>query len=81
MMQAAIGDQEDLAARFLAVDHATDIDAGLADDVAAELDRDLGLRKQPGEFGREPGQIGTDDSEVEPRARPGNRECRSRRRC
>ena len=38
-MQAAVGDQEDLAARNLAVDDAADVDARFADQIAAELDR------------------------------------------
>ena len=45
MVQAAVGDQEHLAARDLAVDDAADVDAGLADQIAAELDHELRLRQ------------------------------------
>ena len=41
MVQAAVGDEEDLAARDLAVDDAADVDAGFADQVAAEFDDEL----------------------------------------
>ena len=38
VVQPAVGDEEHLAARHLAVDDAVHVDAGLADEVAAELD-------------------------------------------
>src|SRR6185312_6793576 len=45
MVQAAIGNQEDLAAGDLPIDHAAHIDAGFADQVTAELDGELRLRE------------------------------------
>ena len=43
-MQAAVGDEKHVPARDLAVDDAADVDARLADQVAAELDDDVGHR-------------------------------------
>ena len=42
-MEAAVGDQEGLAAAFLAVDDPGQIDPRLADQPAAELDRESGI--------------------------------------
>ena len=41
VVQAAVGDQEHLAARDLAIEHPADVHAGFADEVAAELDDEL----------------------------------------
>ena len=43
VVQAAVGDQEHLAPRHLAVDDARHVDAGLADQVAAQFDDQLRL--------------------------------------
>ena len=45
MVHATVDDGVRLAARLLHVDHAGDVDAGLADEVATELERHLGLRQ------------------------------------
>src|SRR4051794_27792950 len=45
VMQAAVDDQEHLAARDLAVDDARDVDAGLADEITPELDDHVGTRQ------------------------------------
>jgi hypothetical protein len=45
VVQPAVGHQEHLAARDLAVDDAGDIHARLADQVAAQFDHDAGLRQ------------------------------------
>ena len=45
VVQAAVGDEEHVAARNLAVDDAAHVDAGLADEIAAELDHDLRVRQ------------------------------------
>src|SRR5262249_17035370 len=37
MVEAAIGHQEYLAARYFAVDHPRDVDSSFADDISAEL--------------------------------------------
>ena len=38
MVQSAVGDEEDLTARNLAIHHARHVESGLADEIAAELD-------------------------------------------
>ena len=43
MMQAAVGDEENVAARDLAVEDAAYVHAGLADQVTAQLEHDLRL--------------------------------------
>ena len=45
MVQAAVGDEKDLPARFLAVDHFGDIDAGLAHQIAPQFDHDFRRRQ------------------------------------
>ena len=80
MMQAAVGDEEHLAARNLAVDDAADVDAGLADQVAAELDDELRLRQRAACRVR-PALAGCRRSgQVERLLAREVRECRSRRR-
>ena len=46
MVQPAIGDEEHVAARHLAVDDATYVNTGLADEIAAQLDDQLRLRQR-----------------------------------
>src|SRR5262249_33041141 len=46
MVQSSVGDQEYMAARDFAVDDTADVEARLADDVAAELDYDPRLRQR-----------------------------------
>ena len=66
-MQPAVDDQERLPARLLAVDDAGDVDAALADDVAAELDDDARVGQARG--GSAPsssvGEVLADRGEVE----------------
>jgi hypothetical protein len=37
VVQAAVGDQEDMSARNLLVDHSADVDAGLADEIPTQF--------------------------------------------
>jgi hypothetical protein len=71
LMQTAVDHQEDLATRHLSIDHSRHVDAGLAHEVAPELDDD-----------RDPaagwpcagsGQMRPDRRKIE-RASPGNKE-------
>ncbi len=57
MVQTAVGDEKHMATGDLAVDDAADINAGFTDQIAAELQDDLRVRKartQPGEDAGEP---------------------------
>jgi len=66
MIQPAIDDEEYLSARDLAIEDARHVNAGLADQIAAQLDHQLGFRQ----FGLRPldqrRKIRTDRREVEP---------------
>jgi len=48
VVHAAVADEEDLPARELAVDHPRHVDAGLARQIAAELQHQMALRKVAG---------------------------------
>src|SRR4030095_9654934 len=65
VVQSAVSDKENVPSRDLAVDDATDIDAGLADEVAAELDDKTGLRKRCPRAARHVAQVVADGSELE----------------
>src|SRR5690242_1122534 len=68
MVETAIRHQKDLAAREFAIEDARDIDAGLADDVAPELDDDLRLRQRLFDAARdETREVLADGIEVERR--------------
>src|SRR6185437_13535343 len=67
MMQAAIGDQEYLAPRDLAIDHPADVDTGLADQVTSQLDRELGFRQSlPGTCGKR-AHVGAHSTQIQAR--------------
>ena len=65
VVQAAVGDEEDVVARDFAVDHASDIDAGFADDVAAELEHDASVAQGLFQARHEALQVGADHRKVE----------------
>ena len=65
MMQAAVGDEEYVAARNLAVDDRANVDARLADEIAPELDHEPRLRQLAPGARDELREIGADGSEVE----------------
>ena len=72
MVQAAVGDQEHLAARDLAVDDAADVDAGFADQVAAELDDERApAAARVRARSTSAAQVGADRRQIERAARPG----------
>ena len=66
MVQTAVDDQEGLAARLLAIDDPGHVDAALADDVAAELDRRPARREAWGDrIGHQAREVVTDRGEIE----------------
>src|SRR5215207_10482703 len=65
VLKATIRDQESLAAALLAVDNARQIDARLADEPAAKLDRKLRLRKCLRPFCQSPGERCSDGFDVQ----------------
>ena len=68
VVHPAVDDEERGAARLLAVDDAGDVDAGLADEVAPELDDDARLRQQrPHRAGHEVLEVRADRGEVQRR--------------
>jgi hypothetical protein len=64
VMETAIGDEEHVAARDLAVDHAAHVDAGGADEIAPELDDSLAAAA-PLAFGDELPEVGADRCQIE----------------
>ena len=81
MVQSAVRDEEDVAARDLAIDDAAHVDAGLADEVAPQLDDELRLRQsrvaRSARVVRRAAPIGAEIERLLARESTG---CRSRRR-
>src|SRR5688572_25560828 len=65
MMQPAVGDQEHMTPRDLAVDDATYVDAGLADQKASELEHDVRLRERAPDRWHQRAQRRADRRQVE----------------
>src|SRR5690606_40336462 len=65
VVQAAVGDQEDLPVAFLAVDDPRQVHARFTDEIAAELDRELRPREFIGKAFEPFGQRRTDGRGVE----------------
>ena len=81
VVHAAVDDQEGLAAGHLAVDDPGDVDAGLADDVAAELEQDPRVREGRTYAGGASAPRGASDQRRGRGAGPWcSRGCRTRRR-
>src|SRR5437879_9613673 len=65
MMAAAVGGQEGPAAALRPVEHAGQIDAGLADQPAAEFDRETRGRQQRRRIAQRVVELGRDPVDVE----------------
>ena len=66
VVQAAIGDQKHLATRDFAVHDAADVDTGLADEVTAQFDDELGLGQVALGARLQLSQVGGDRGQVQP---------------